>query len=84
MSIDEQFNTQRVKAIGAAVDIALIPGACLSQSDASEQSDHAAATLKKDLTISSYIKCIVSMGLRNPTPMIIICIGSLNHESSSI
>jgi hypothetical protein len=26
MSIDEQFNTQRVKAIGAAVDIALIPG----------------------------------------------------------
>jgi hypothetical protein len=26
MSIDEQFNTQRVKAIGSAIDIALIPG----------------------------------------------------------
>jgi hypothetical protein len=26
MSIDEQFNTQRVKALGSAVNIALIPG----------------------------------------------------------
>lgn len=26
MSIDEQFNTQRVKAIGSAIDIALLPG----------------------------------------------------------
>jgi hypothetical protein len=26
MSVDEQFNTQRVKAIGSAVDVALLPG----------------------------------------------------------